>query len=136
MKAKSCKWMVLLGAMLIWTMVAVGQTPTGHSRLGYEHQPAAGAAAETVTLEQLVREAEQNNPAIAASGHNVEAKRALVQPARTLPDPTLGFQHMGDIIPLQLQEGDPSSARTYSVQQEVPFPGKITLDNKGQFIQH
>jgi len=129
-KSRRLKQMMLLAATIIWSGVAAGQTPTDHSRLGHDHRPAAGTAAETVSLEQLVREAEQNNPAIAASGHNVEAKRALVQPARTLPDPTLGFQHMGDIIPLQLQEGDPSSARTYSVQQEVPFPGKLGLKGK------
>jgi outer membrane protein, heavy metal efflux system len=130
MKARSFKWMGLLGATFIWSVVALGQTPTGHSRLEHNHQPAAGAAVETVTLEQLVREAEVNNPAIAASKHNVDAKRAMVLPASTLPDPVFSFQHMGDLIPLRLQEGDPSSARTYGLQQEVPFPGKLGLKGK------
>jgi outer membrane protein, heavy metal efflux system len=87
-------------------------------------------AQETITLEQLVREAEANNPAIGASRHNIEAKRALVLPARTLPDPTLGFQNMGNLIPPTLQQGDPSSARTFSLEQEVPFPGKLSLKGK------
>ncbi len=130
MKARRLKWMVLLGATIIWSGFAAAQTPAGRSRLGVAQQPATGAAVATVTLEQLVREAEENNPAIAASGHNVEAKRAMVLPARTLPDPILSLQHMGDLIPFQLQEGDPSSARTFGVQQEVPFPGKLGLKGK------
>jgi cobalt-zinc-cadmium efflux system outer membrane protein len=54
----------------------------------------------------------------------------MIVPVRTLPDPTVGFQTMGDLIPPRLQEGDPSSARTFSLEQEVPFPGKLALKGK------
>ncbi|HBZ54068.1 MAG TPA: hypothetical protein DEO88_01570 [Syntrophobacteraceae bacterium] len=130
MKTRRLIWMVWLGTSIVWSGFASAETLAGRTQPGDLHQTATGAASETVALEQLVREAEANNPAIAASNYNVEAKRSLVKPARTLPDPTIGFQHMGDIFPFGLQEGDPSSARTYSIQQEVPFPGKLGLKGK------
>jgi len=84
----------------------------------------------TVTLGELVREAVERNPAIQAAQHSAAAKKEMIQPARTLPDPTLGFQQMGDINPPGLQRGDPSSGRTYSITQDVPFPGKLDLKGK------
>jgi cobalt-zinc-cadmium efflux system outer membrane protein len=84
----------------------------------------------TVTLGELVREAIERNPTIQAAQYAAAAKKEMIQPARTLPDPTLGFQQMGDINPPGLQRGDPSSGRFYSIQQEVPFPGKLALKGK------
>jgi outer membrane protein, heavy metal efflux system len=132
MKKCCWMWMVLLVA-IVGNGWAAAKTPSDRGSTPQLQRASAGVGAEVVTLEQLVREAEANNPAIAASRHNIEAKRAMVLPARTLPDPVLGFQHMGDIVPFQLQQGDPSSARTFSVEQEVPFPGK--LDLKGKMAQ-
>jgi len=79
------------------------------------------------TLDDLVRELLQRSPAIHAARRSVDAKRALVTAARTLPDPTVSFETMGNLIPPTLQAGDPSSARVLSVVQEIPFPGKLDL---------
>ncbi|HVO83410.1 MAG TPA: TolC family protein [Syntrophobacteria bacterium] len=84
----------------------------------------------TVTLAELVRETLEKNPAIQAAQYAAAAKKATIESAQTLPDPVLGFQQMGDINPPGLQRGDPSSGRTYSVTQEVPFPGKLDLKGK------
>jgi outer membrane protein TolC len=104
------------------------ETPTGHDTT------LAGQAAVdesgTVTLAELVREALEKNPAIQASHYAASAKKAMIESAQTLPDPVLGFQQMGDINPPGLQRGDPSSGRTYSITQEVPFPGKLDLKGK------
>ena len=104
------------------------ETPGGHDTT------LAGQAAVdesgTVTLAELVREALEKNPAIQASHYAASAKKAMIESAQTLPDPVLGFQQMGDINPPGLQRGDPSSGRTYSITQEVPFPGKLDLKGK------
>src|ERR1039457_5411926 len=49
-----------------------------------------------VSLEDLVREALQNNPAIQSALHSVEAQRRRVPQAKTLPDPhfSAGWLHV------------------------------------------
>ncbi|RMG55023.1 MAG: TolC family protein [Acidobacteria bacterium] len=91
---------------------------------------AASQAEPVVSLDELIREALANNPQIQAARRMVDAKRFQIQPARTLPDPVIGFQTMGNLIPPTLQSGDPSSARTISITQPIPFPGKLALKGK------
>jgi len=83
--------------------------------------------ADTVSLEELLREALTNNPAIQGAARRVEALRARVPQARTLPDPILSAGWAGDIRPFSVQRNDPSSYRSLSVVQEIPFPGKLKL---------
>jgi outer membrane protein TolC len=104
------------------------QTPGGHVTV-LAGQATADESG-TVTLAELVREALEKNPAIQAAHYAATAKKATIESAQTLPDPVLGFQQMGDINPPGLQRGDPSSGRTYSITQEVPFPGKLDLKGK------
>ena len=104
------------------------QTPGGQDT-GLAGQ-ARGDESGTVTLAELVREALEGNPAIQAAQYAAAAKKAMIESAQTLPDPVLGFQQMGDVNPPGLQRGDPSSGRTYSITQEVPFPGKLDLKGK------
>jgi outer membrane protein TolC len=80
-----------------------------------------------VTLDELIKEAMEKNPAIQAAQDLAAARRARVSPEKTLPNPTIGFQTMGDLVPPTLQKGDPSSGRFYSITQEIPFPGKLGL---------
>ena len=89
-----------------------------------------GLGTETITLDELLHTAMESNPAIQASRHSVEAKKAVISSAKTLPDPTITTQSMGQIIPGQLMKGDPSSAHTLGVEQEIPFPGKLELKGK------
>jgi outer membrane protein, heavy metal efflux system len=92
----------------------------------------AGRAADsqdqqpTLTLDDLLQQVEQN-PALRSAEYAAEASRKLIAPARALPEPSLVFEQMGNP---GLMKGDPSSARTYGVEQEIPFPGKRDL--KGQ----
>ncbi len=88
------------------------------------------ARAQDTTLDQLVQELLQKNPAIAAARRAVDAKRAMVTPARTLPDPSVSFQTMGNLIPPTVMAGDPSSARVLTFSQEIPFPGKLNLQGQ------
>ncbi len=79
------------------------------------------------SLDKLVQELLERNPAVLAARRAVDAKRALVTSARTLPDPSVSLETMGNLLPPTLQPGDPSSARVLRVTQEIPYPGKLQL---------
>ncbi len=81
-------------------------------------------------LDHLVQALLQNNPAILAARRAVDAKKAMVTPARTLPDPSISFQTMGNLLPPTVMAGDPSSARVLTFSQELPFPGKLNLQGQ------
>lgn len=68
-------------------------------------------------LAALVQEAEANNPAIHAAEQRLEAAKAMIPQARTLPDPmiNLGYEDMD------------GREAMYGVSQEIPFPGKLRL---------
>jgi outer membrane protein TolC len=87
--------------------------------------PASQVRAEN--LDSLIRQLLETNPAILAARRAVDARRARVPAARTLPEPSISFETMGDLIPPTLQAGDPSSARVVRFTQEIPFPGKLAL---------
>jgi outer membrane protein, heavy metal efflux system len=80
-----------------------------------------------ITLEELLKAADESNPEIKSSAQAAAASKAIIPAAGALPDPTVKFETMGNLIPPTLMKGDPSSARTYGVEQEIPFPGKRGL---------
>lgn len=82
---------------------------------------------DTVSLNDLINEALTRNPAIKSAIAQVEAKRARIPQVRSLPDPTLSGGWMGNIVPLSVQHGDPSSYRGISISEHFPFPGKLKL---------
>ncbi len=93
----------------------------------------AGEQASTeriISFRELLNEAVENNPEIKSAESAAAASKAMIPSSGTLPDPMVTFQHMGDLIPFRLQAGDPSSARTYGIEQEFPFPGKLGLKEK------
>jgi outer membrane protein TolC len=81
-------------------------------------------------LDSLVQEMLQRNPAVQAARHAVDSKRSMVTAARTIPDPSVSFETMGNFLPPTLMAGDPSSARVLSITQEIPFPGKLNLQGQ------
>ena len=83
--------------------------------------------AGVLRLEDVVREALEKNPAIQGATRMVEAQRRRVPQAKALPDPTLAVGWMGNIQPFSVQTGDPSSYRSVSAMQMLPFPGKLRL---------
>lgn len=111
---------------LLFISILLITTVQSHSR-GTEGQ---ASAEKEVTLQELVSIAVEQNPEIKSSELTAAASRAIIPAAGALPDPTVTFEHMGDLVPLRLQAGDPSSARTYGIEQEIPFPGKRGLKEK------
>jgi outer membrane protein TolC len=80
-----------------------------------------------VTLAELLQEAEAKNPAILAASRRVEALRARVPQAKSLPDPTVSVGWMGNIVPFEVQHLDPSSYRGVTAMEQFPYPGKLRL---------
>ncbi len=80
-----------------------------------------------LNLNEAVRIALSKNPAIQSATHTVSAERARVSQAGALPDPTFGVGWMGTPRPFSVQTGDPSSYRSLSAMQMLPFPGKRGL---------
>jgi len=86
------------------------------------------AVARCEDLETLVQQVLERNPAILAARRAVDARKSLIAAARTLPDPSVSFETMGNLV--TLQRGDPSSARVLRFSQEIPFPGKLGLQGQ------
>ncbi len=93
--------------------------------------PPTSSGSPIVDLNDLIAEALRNNPEIQAAERMVDAKRAIAPQQRTLPEPTVSAGWMGNLIPpFSVQTGDPSSGRTLSISQDIPYPGKLSLQGR------
>ena len=103
--------------------------PTGSKATVQIVKQAASPAADqsVLKLDEAVSIALAKNPAVLSAWHAVSAERAKVPQASALPDPTFGVGWMGNIQPFSVQTGDPSSYRSVSAMQMLPFPGKRSL---------
>lgn len=119
---------VLTAALILPAMAQEGRTvidvPVQMVQDKASPLPASG---DVLRLDDVVREALVKNPAIAAAIHAVAAQRAKIPQAKSLPDPNFGVGWMGNIQPFSVQTGDPSSYRSVSAMQMLPFPGKLSL---------
>ncbi len=86
-----------------------------------------GSNSSVLNLNEAVGIALAKNPAIQSAFHAVSAERAKVPQASALPDPTFATGWMGNIRPFSVQAADPSSYRSVSAMQMLPFPGKRSL---------
>jgi outer membrane protein TolC len=75
----------------------------------------------------LVSEALEKNPGVLAALRLVESRRHRVPQARALPDPVVSVGWMGNIKPFGVHRPDPSSFRSVTAMQQIPFPGKLRL---------
>jgi outer membrane protein TolC len=84
-------------------------------------------------LQSLIKEAMEQNPEIRAMQRSFDMMRARVPQAKALPEPMLSYGYTGNAVPLpplDIQRGDPASARMLSFTQEMPYPGKLKLKGK------
>ncbi len=103
-----------------------GVTPDGPNQTSTE----SGIDRTQVTLDELVRDALVQNPAIKSAAERYKMQQARVPQARSLPDPTVSVGWMGNITPFSVQQGDPSSYRGLTVAENFPFPGKLKLQGQ------
>ena len=81
-------------------------------------------------LQELIEQALDNNPEIKAMQRRFDRVRARIPQAKALDEPVLSVGYMGNLTPFTLQTDDPSSGRTISISQDLPFPGKRSLRGK------
>jgi outer membrane protein, heavy metal efflux system len=128
----------LLTAVLAGSSVVLAQQPSAINRgaVGSERQQqptpfsASDASAGLPALQRLIEQALENNPEIKAMQRRFDMMRARIPQAKALDEPMLSVGYMGNITPFQVQKGDPSSGRTISISQDLPFPGKRSLRGK------
>lgn len=109
------------------------QTPIVDSNNARVEQQAAPATEPQVgdsRLEELIEQALANNPEIKSMQRRFDMMRARIPQAKALDEPVLSIGYMGNIAPFYVQRDDPSSGRTISITQDLPFPGKRALKGK------
>ena len=82
------------------------------------------------SLQKLIEQALENNPEIKSMQRRFDMMRARIPQAKALDEPMLSVGYMGNLTPFTLQTDDPSSGRTISISQDLPFPGKRSLRGK------
>ncbi|MBF0510155.1 MAG: TolC family protein, partial [Deltaproteobacteria bacterium] len=94
----------IMAMVIILCLSGLGRTQSSHpaedSHVSHHHRGHQEAAA-TVTLDELIKTALAQNPSLQAARQTVGAKQARVLAEKTLPDPTLSFQTMGQAIPFK-----------------------------------
>jgi outer membrane protein TolC len=139
LKARLIKTVVayLLTAVFAGSNVVLAQQPGiagAPARADSSQQPIPSSATNLPTgipaLEQLIQQALENNPEIKAMQRRFDAMRARIPQAKALDEPMLSIGYMGNITPFTLQKGDPSSGRSISISQDLPYPGKRSLRGK------
>jgi outer membrane protein, heavy metal efflux system len=120
--------MLVLATMMSTALVAA-DGPTGSKVTAQivQDQVAPSSGQGVLTLDEVVRTVLARNPVVQSAAHTVAAQRAKVPQASALPDPSFGIGWMGNIQPFSVQTGDPSSYRSVSAMQMLPFPGKRSL---------
>lgn len=82
--------------------------------------------APSVALETLLEEARSRNPALLAARRKWRSAEALVRPARAWKDPVLGIHR-------EEMPAESEASTRYSIEQEVPFPGKLSRESRMRF---
>src|SRR6266849_2474223 len=121
---------LLVGTMLLPVKGAAQQT-------GNSQQPAstpeslgmAEHAGMATSLRELVQEAEQKNPQIAASFHGWQAARNVPQQVSALPETQLSVQQfsVGSPRPFAGYSNSDFAYIGFGASQDIPYPGKRQL---------
>jgi cobalt-zinc-cadmium efflux system outer membrane protein len=105
-----------------------GSTPQSPSMVEHEGMP--------TSLHELVQEAEQKNPQIAASFHAWQASRNVPNQASALPETQLSVQQfsVGSPRPFAGYSNSDFAYIGFGVSQDIPYPGKRQL--RAQVAEH
>ncbi len=92
-------------------------------------------ASDTISLDDLIKEAKENNPDLMAAKKRWEAAKARVPQAKSPEDPVIGLRV--EKIPrnsFQLNNSMPDD-RVLSISQAIPFFGKLSLKGKIALVE-
>src|ERR1700692_2928449 len=126
------QWRALLLAMLLFSFasapIAFGQNQSGEAVQSIPVQEEHLHQAVT-PLKDLLNEAEQNNPQIAAARQGWEAAKQVPSQVSTLPDPQFTAQqvNVGSPRPFAGYTNSDFAYFGLGVSQDFPYPGKLRL---------
>ncbi|HUP21170.1 MAG TPA: TolC family protein [Gemmatimonadota bacterium] len=89
---------------------------------------------DATPLDSLVRSALDANPSVRAAERRVEAARARIGPAGSLPDPMLS----AGVMNLPVADpgmGEPMMMNTVGLGQRLPYPGKLSLARRAAELE-
>jgi len=95
-----------------------------------DHQTGRVPTSSVLTLDEVVRTALARSHEVQSAGHDVAALRHTVPQAEALPDPNVTVGWMGNTAPFSVMDGDPSSYRSVTAMQSIPYPGKRKLQGE------
>ena len=128
------RWAVCtLVALTLGNVKVLAQPDSATARRESHEAAAQRPAPSVVSLQTLVVEVLEQNPEIIAMRRNFDMMRARVPQAKAWPEPMLNYSYAGNAVPLppfDIHKGDPSSARMFSLTQEIPYPGKLAIKGK------
>jgi cobalt-zinc-cadmium efflux system outer membrane protein len=124
---------VLVGTMLL--PVTGTAQPTGYSQQPGSTPESPGMAEHAgmpTSLHELIQEAEQKNPQIAASFHAWQASRSVPKQVSALPETQLSVQQfsVGSPRPFAGYSNSDFAYIGFGASQDIPYPGKRQLRSR------
>jgi outer membrane protein, heavy metal efflux system len=136
-----CTRISLITAALFFGALAVAgnagaQEPASPRRRPSESSGMAEHTAIATSLPELIQEAEQTNPQIAASFHAWQASRNVPKQASALPETQLSVQQfsVGSPRPFAGYSNSDFAYIGFGASQDIPYPGKRQL--RAQVAEH
>lgn len=124
----------ITAALFVGTIALGGNAGAQETASPQRPTPESPAMAEQhgggpTSLRELVQEAEQRNPQIAASYHGWQASRNVPKQASALPDTQLSVQQfsVGSPRPFAGYSNSDFAYIGFGASQDIPFPGKRQL---------
>src|SRR6202171_2887053 len=130
----------ITAALFVGTLALAGnvgaQEPTSSQRPVPESPAMAEHNAAPTSLRELIQEAEQKNPQIAASFHAWQASRDVPKQVSALPETQLSMQQfsVGSPRPFAGYSNSDFAYIGFGASQDVPYPGKRQL--RAQVAEH
>jgi cobalt-zinc-cadmium efflux system outer membrane protein len=124
---------LITATLFIGTLAVAGgagaQEPASPQRRTSESPGMAEHAGTTTSLRELMQEAEQKNPQIAASFHAWQASRNLPKQVSALPETQLSVQQfsVGSPRPFAGYSNSDFAYIGFGASQDIPYPGKRQL---------
>jgi len=121
--------LLVLFASLFYTAVSLAQEPARELNSSVRLQVDSAHLPAITPLEDLLKEAERNNPQIQAARQAWQAAQQVPTQVSTLPDPQFTVQHLSVGSPRPFA-GYTNSDFAYiglGVSQDFPYPGKLRL---------
>src|SRR3989442_12909078 len=121
---------VLVGTMVLPAKGTAQQTGISQQSASIPESPATAEHAGMATsLRELIQEAEQKNPQVAASFHAWQASRNVPKQASALPETQLSVQQfsVGSPRPFAGYSNSDFAYIGFGGSQDIPYPGKRQL---------